>query len=108
MIEALQEGLTRSKQIELVKPASKIYRLHSLETKLINCLTPDLARDIKTSMPTGISNKDGGIFFIKILSHTFPDREAHKRVSTIWRHFSENSVDSSNNMMRSKETNGKI
>jgi hypothetical protein len=31
-------------------------------------------------MPTGVSNKDGRIFFVKIFSHTFPDKEAHKRI----------------------------
>jgi hypothetical protein len=31
-------------------------------------------------MPTGLSNKNGGIFFIKLVSHTFPDKEAHKRI----------------------------
>jgi hypothetical protein len=40
----------------------------------------DLAREIETSMPTRISNKDGSIFFIKIVSHTFPDKEAHKHI----------------------------
>jgi hypothetical protein len=31
-------------------------------------------------MLTGLSNKDGRIFFIKIVSHTFPDKEAHKSI----------------------------
>jgi hypothetical protein len=31
-------------------------------------------------MPLGLSNKDGRIFFIKIVSHTFTDKEAHKRI----------------------------
>jgi hypothetical protein len=29
-------------------------------------------------MPTSISNKDGCISFVKIISHTFLDKEAHK------------------------------
>jgi hypothetical protein len=32
-------------------------------------------------MPTSISNKDGRIFFVKIVSHTFPDKEAHTRIT---------------------------
>jgi hypothetical protein len=51
-----------------------------IEKKLKNFLTPDLARDIETSMPTSLRNKDGRIFFIKIISHTFPDREVHKHI----------------------------
>jgi hypothetical protein len=78
MIDALQDNLKRTKQIDLVKTASQLYRLHSLKTKLKNWLTPDLARDIKTSIPAGIINKDGHIFFVNIVSHTFPDKEAHK------------------------------
>jgi hypothetical protein len=31
-------------------------------------------------MPTGLSKKEGRIFFIKIVSHTLPDKEAHKRI----------------------------
>jgi hypothetical protein len=51
-----------------------------LKTKLKNCLTLDLAHDIEASMPIGLSNKYGRIFFIKIISHTFPDKESHKRI----------------------------
>jgi hypothetical protein len=67
-------------QVDLVKPVSQLYRLRSLKTKLKNRLTPDLARDIKTSMPTGISNKDGRKFLINIVSHTLPEKEAHKHI----------------------------
>jgi hypothetical protein len=31
-------------------------------------------------MPTGISNKDGRNFFVKIFSHTFPDKETQKGI----------------------------
>jgi hypothetical protein len=31
-------------------------------------------------MPQVLTNKDGRIFFIKIVSHTFPDKEAHKHI----------------------------
>jgi hypothetical protein len=31
-------------------------------------------------MPIGLSNKDGQLFFIKLVSHTFPDKEAHTRI----------------------------
>jgi hypothetical protein len=96
MIGALQDDLQRAKQEDLIKPASQLYRLHSLKTKFKNCLTPDLARDIETSMPTGLSNKDGRIFFVKILSHTFPDKEAHKR--TIYEYILKLEITESNNM----------
>jgi hypothetical protein len=69
MIEALQDDLKRTKEIDLVKPASQLYRLYSLKAKLKICLTSDLACDIKTFMPTGISNKDGRIFLSRS-SHT--------------------------------------
>jgi hypothetical protein len=78
---ALQDELINAKQMDLVTPGSQLYKLHCLKTKLKNCLTPDLARDIETSMLTGLSNKYGRIFFIKIFSHTFPDKEAHKRIT---------------------------
>jgi hypothetical protein len=74
---ALQYDLINAKQMDLVTPGSQLYKLHCLKTKLKNCLTPDLARDIEISMPTGLSNKYGRTFSIKIVSHTFPDKEAH-------------------------------
>jgi hypothetical protein len=61
-----------------------------------NCLTPDLARDIKTSMSTGLINKDRRIFFIKMVSHTFPDKEAHKRI--IYEYILKLEITESNNM----------
>jgi hypothetical protein len=51
-----------------------------LKTKVKNCLTPDLAGDIETSMPPDLSNKYGRISFIEIVTHTFQDKEAHKRI----------------------------
>jgi hypothetical protein len=96
MIEALQEDLKHTTQIDLVKPASKLYRLHSLKTKLKNCLTSDLACDIETSMPTSIINNDGHIFFVKIVSYTFPDKEAHKRI--IYEYILKLEITESNNM----------
>jgi hypothetical protein len=67
-----------------------------LKKKLKNCLTPDLARDIETSMPPGLSNKDGCIFYIKIFSHTFPDKEAHTRI--IYEYILKLEITESNNM----------
>jgi hypothetical protein len=81
MIGALQDGLQCSQQEYLMKPASQLYILHSLKTKLKNCLKSDIARDIETSMPTGTINMYGRIFFIKIVSHTLPDKESHKRIN---------------------------
>jgi hypothetical protein len=94
--EALQEDLTCSKQIGLVKPASKLYILHSFKTKLKNCLTLDLARNIETSTPDGLGNTDGCIFFIKIVSHTFLEKEAHKRI--IYEYILKLEITESNNM----------
>jgi hypothetical protein len=78
MVDALKDDLTRTKQGDLQKPISQMYRIYSLRTKLRRCLAPDLAHEIEICMPTGISNKDGCIFFIKIVSHSFPDKETHK------------------------------
>jgi hypothetical protein len=63
---------------DLISPASQLYKLHCLKTKLKNCLTTDLVHEIEASMPIGLSNKDGRIFFMKLISHTFPDKEVHK------------------------------
>jgi hypothetical protein len=66
--------LADAKQIDLVQPASQLFKLHSLKPKLKNCLTTDLAHAIDASMPTGLSHKDRRLFFIKLVSHTFPDK----------------------------------
>jgi hypothetical protein len=47
-------------------------------------------------MPLGLSKKDGRIFFIKIISHTFPDKEAHKRI--IYEYILKLEITDSNNM----------
>jgi hypothetical protein len=88
--------LADAKIIDLVPPASQLYKLHCLKNKLKNCLTTDLARDIEASMPTGLSNKDGRLFFIKLVSHTFPDKEAHKRI--IYEYILKLEITESNNM----------
>jgi hypothetical protein len=74
----LMNDLADAKQIDLVQPPSQLFKLHCLKTKLKNCLTTDLAHDIDASMPPGLSHKDGRIYFIKLVSHNFPDKEAHK------------------------------
>jgi hypothetical protein len=76
----LMNKLADAKQIDLVQPASQLFKLHCLKTKLKNCLTTDPVHDIDASMPTGLSHKDGRLFFIKLVSKTFPDKEAHKRI----------------------------
>jgi hypothetical protein len=81
MTNTLMNELTDAKQTNLVQPASQLFKLHCLKNKLKNCLTTDLAHDIDAYMPTGLSHKDGRLFFIKLLSHNFPDKEAHKRIS---------------------------
>jgi hypothetical protein len=73
--------LADAKHIDLVSPASQLYKLHCLKTKLKSCPTTNLALYIDASMPIGLSNKDGRLFFIKLVSHTFPDKEAHKRIT---------------------------
>jgi hypothetical protein len=80
MTNTLMNDLADAKQIDLVQPASQLFKLHCLKTKLKNCLTTDLAHDIDASMPTGLSHKYRRLFFIKLVSHTFPDKEAHKRI----------------------------
>jgi hypothetical protein len=80
MTNTLMNDLADAKIIDLVSPNSQLYKLHCLKTKLKNCLTTDLAHDIKASMPIGLSNKDGRLFFIKLVSHTFPDKEAHEHL----------------------------
>jgi hypothetical protein len=80
MTNMLMNELSDAKQIDLVQPASQLFKLHCLKTKLKNCLTTDLAHDIDASMPTGLSHKDGLLFFIKLVYHTFPDKESQKRI----------------------------
>jgi hypothetical protein len=47
-------------------------------------------------MPIGLSNKYGCIFFIKLVSHTFPDKEANKRI--IYEYILKLEITESNNM----------
>jgi hypothetical protein len=47
-------------------------------------------------MSTGLSNKYGCIFFIKIMSHTFSDKEAHRRI--IYEYILKLEITESNNM----------
>jgi hypothetical protein len=93
---ALLDDLINAKQMDLVTPGSQLYKLHCLKTKLKNCLTPDLAHDIETSMSIGLSNEDGCIFFIKIVSRTFPDKEVHKHI--IYEYILKLEITESNNM----------
>jgi hypothetical protein len=58
MMNTLMNNLADAKQIDLLQPASQLFKLHCLKTKLKNCLTPDLAHDINASMPPGLSHKD--------------------------------------------------
>jgi hypothetical protein len=94
--QKIQLDLTTDRMANIVQVNSKLYKLHCLKTKLKNCLTPDLALDIGTSMPPGISNKDGRLFFVKLVLHTFPDKEAHKRI--IYEYILKLEITESNNM----------
>jgi hypothetical protein len=58
MTNTLMNDLTDAKQINLVQPASQLFKLKCLKTKLKNCLTRDLAHDIDASMPPGMSHRD--------------------------------------------------
>jgi hypothetical protein len=66
-MNTLMNDLADAKIIDLVTPASRLYKLHWLKTKLKNCLTTDLPHDIEASMPIGLSNKGGRLFFIKLV-----------------------------------------
>jgi hypothetical protein len=47
-------------------------------------------------MSIGLSNKDGRIFFVKLVSHTFPDKEAHRGI--IYEYILKLEITESNNM----------
>jgi hypothetical protein len=96
MTGTLMNKIADAKIIDLISPSSQLHKLHCLKTKLKNCLTMDLAQDIKASMPIGLINKCGRIFFIKIVSHTFPDKEAHKQI--IYKYILKLEITESNNM----------
>jgi hypothetical protein len=96
MTTTLMNDLANAKQIDLVQPSSQLFKLHCLRTKLKNCLTPDLTHYIDASMPPGLSHKDRRIYFIKLVSHTFPDNEAHKRI--IYEYILKIEITESNNM----------
>jgi hypothetical protein len=80
MTGTLMDNLANAKIVDLVSAASQLYKLHCLKTKPKKCLISDLAHDIEASIPIGLSNKYGHIFFIKLILHTFPDKESHKRI----------------------------
>jgi hypothetical protein len=92
----LMNELADAKQIDLAQPASQLFKLHCLKTKLKNCLTTDLVHDIDASMPTGLSHKDGRLFFIKLVYHTFRDKESHNRI--IYEYIIKLEITESNNM----------
>jgi hypothetical protein len=96
MTNTLMNELADAKQIDLVQPASQLFKLHCLKIKHKNCLTTDLAHDIDASMPTGLSHKDGRLFFIKLVYHTFTDKEAHKHI--IYEYILKLEITESNNM----------
>jgi hypothetical protein len=96
MTGTLMGDLENAKIVDLVTPASQLYKLYCLNTKLKNCLTPDLAHDTEASISLGLSNKDGRIFFVKIVLHTFPDKEAHKPI--IYEYILKLEITESNNM----------
>jgi hypothetical protein len=94
--QKLQLDLANNKMSDIMQVNSKLYKLNCLKTKLKNCLTPDLALDIDTSMPPGLPNKDGRLFFVKLVLHTFPDKESYKRI--IYEYILKLEITESNNM----------
>jgi hypothetical protein len=80
MTTTVMKDLADAKRIDLIQPSSQLFKLHCLKTKLKNCLTPNLAHDIDASMPPGLSHKDGQIYFIKLVSHTFPNKKSHNPI----------------------------
>jgi hypothetical protein len=91
----LMDDLANAKLVDLVTPASQLYTLHCLKTKL-KLPHNGPAHDIKSPIPLGLNNKDGRIFFIKIVSHSFLDKEAHK--SIIYEYVLKLEITESNNM----------
>jgi hypothetical protein len=96
MMNTLMNELADAKQTDLVHPASQLFKLHCLKTKLKNCLTTELTHAIDASMPTGPSHKDRRLFFIKLVYHTLPDKESHKRI--IYKYILELEIMESDNM----------
>jgi hypothetical protein len=47
-------------------------------------------------MPPGLPNRDGHLFFVKLVLHTFPDKEAHKRI--MYEYILKLEITESNNM----------
>jgi hypothetical protein len=80
MTDVLNDDLKNTKEDDINNFDSKLSKLNALKDKLRNCLTPELGDDVDTSMPEGISNKYGHIFFITLVSRTLPDKEAHKHI----------------------------
>jgi hypothetical protein len=60
-MNTLMNDLANAKQIDLVQPASQLFKLHCLKIKLKNCLTTNLAHDIDAWMPPVLSYKEGRI-----------------------------------------------
>jgi hypothetical protein len=58
MTNTLMNELANAKKIDLVQPASQLFKLHCLKKTLKNCLTTDLTHDIDAFMPTGLNHKD--------------------------------------------------
>jgi hypothetical protein len=96
MINTLMKALADAKQIDLVQPASQLFKLHCLKKKLKNCLTTDLIHDIVASMKTGLRHKERRLFLIKLVTHTFPEKGAHKRI--IYEYILKLEITESNNM----------
>jgi hypothetical protein len=94
--QKLKLDLDTDRMADIMQVNSKLYKLHCLKAKLKKCLTPDLALDINKSMPPGISNKEGRLFFVKLILHTFLYKEAHKRI--IYEYILKLEMTESNNM----------
>jgi hypothetical protein len=85
MVSALTDDLPKTRKqmtsVGLIQNFTRQGKLTvHLKTELRNCLTPAFGDALEESMPEGISNKDGCIYFIVIIACTFPDKEAHKHI----------------------------
>jgi hypothetical protein len=96
MTNTLMNEIADAKHIYLVQPASQLFKMRCLKTKPKKYLTTDLTQDINASIPTGLSHKDGRLFFIKLVSHTSPDKKAHKQI--IYKYSLKLEITESNNM----------
>jgi hypothetical protein len=80
MIAGLRDNLKDTKEGYLSSMDTKLYKLKALKTKLHNCLAHSFGDHIDESMPIDISKNNERIYFLLIISRTFPGKDAHKEI----------------------------